>query len=123
MNEIYRVCTRCVMDTTDPEITFDDRGVCSHCLAFENDIRPQWQADLENPQKLLSLIEQIKLEGRGKRYDCIMGLSGGADSSYMALKVKESGLRPLVVHVDGGWNSELAVHNIERLLEHCGWDL
>jgi len=72
---------------------------------------------------LVSICEEIKAAGRASEYDCIIGLSGGVDSSYLALKVREQGLRPLVVHVDAGWNSELAVGNIEKVVRHCNYDL
>lgn len=119
----YQMCTRCVMDTTDPEITFDEHGVCNHCREFDEVISKNWFPNAEGQRRLEVIVEQIKREGRGKEYDCILGLSGGADSSYLALKVKELGLRPLVVHVDTGWNSELAVQNIQAILDYCGWDL
>lgn len=118
-----RMCVRCVMDTSDPEITFDERGVCSHCHYFDDVVKPRWFPNQEGRRRLDAIVQRIKRDGAGKRYDCIIGLSGGADSSYLALKVHELGLRPLVLHVDAGWNSELAVRNIEVLLKHCGWDL
>ncbi|TLX45360.1 N-acetyl sugar amidotransferase [Pseudoalteromonas phenolica] len=115
------VCTRCVMDTTDDDIYFDDNGVCNYCNNFDNVISKRWQPDRED--LLEQRIEQIKREGKGKEYDCIIGLSGGIDSSYLAVKLKDYGLRPLVVHVDAGWNSELAVHNIKQVVDYCGFDL
>ncbi|MCX6101017.1 MAG: N-acetyl sugar amidotransferase [Candidatus Bipolaricaulota bacterium] len=118
-----RVCVRCVMDTSDPEIVFDEKGVCSHCHYFDDVVKQRWFPNEEGRRRLGAIVQQIKEEGASKPYDCIIGLSGGADSSYLALKVRELGLRPLVLHVDAGWNSELAVRNIELLLKHCGWDL
>jgi N-acetyl sugar amidotransferase len=118
-----RVCTRCVMDTTDHDITFDERGVCNHCRNYESERARTWFPNEEGAGKLSALIARIKSEGAGKPYDSILGLSGGVDSSWLALKVKEWGLRPLVVHVDAGWNSELAVANIERVVKHCDFDL
>lgn len=115
------VCTRCVMDTTDDDIYFDDNGVCNYCNNFDNVISKRWHPDRED--LLEQRIEQIKREGKGKEYDCIIGLSGGIDSSYLAVKLKDYGLRPLVVHVDAGWNSELAVHNIKQVVDYCGFDL
>lgn len=123
MTEIYQTCTRCVMDTTDPEITFDEAGVCNHCREFNDVISKQWFPNEEGEQRLKLIIEQIKAAGVGRRYDCIIGLSGGVDSSYLAIKASEWGLRPLVVHVDAGWNSELAVANIEKIIKHCNYDL
>jgi N-acetyl sugar amidotransferase len=119
----YQVCTRCVMDTTDPEIEFDDQGVCSHCHYFDNSVRPIWPSMDGDPVKLDEMIRTVKAYGKGKRYDCIIGLSGGIDSSCVAVKVAEWGLRPLVVHVDAGWNSELAVMNIEQICRRLGFDL
>lgn len=119
----YRVCSWCVMDTSDPEITFDAAGQCNHCSAFEKLRGTSWFPDEDGQRRLDALIETVKSEGRGKQYDCVLGLSGGVDSSYLALKAHEWGLRPLVVHVDGGWNSELAVQNIERIVKHCGYEL
>lgn len=118
-----RVCTRCIMDTTDPDISFDADGVCSHCRRFEELFRPNWFPNDEGRRRLEEKIALIKAEGRGRDYDCIIGLSGGVDSSYLAIRVKELGLRPLVVHVDAGWNSELAVKNIENLTKALGFDL
>lgn len=119
----YRVCSRCVMDTSDPEIVFDSDGVCNHCIEFDTITRKSWHPDETGRQMWEAQIAQIKREGEGKPYDSILGLSGGVDSSYLALKVHEAGLRPLVVHVDAGWNSELAVANIEKIVKHCGYDL
>jgi N-acetyl sugar amidotransferase len=119
----YQVCTRCVMDTTDPEIDFDEYGVCNHCRHFDSVIKSQWPTLEQGGLLLTNMIETLKLQGKGKAYDCIIGLSGGVDSSYCALKVAEWGLRPLVVHVDAGWNSELAVMNIEQICKRLGFDL
>lgn len=119
----YQVCTRCVMDTTDPEIDFDAHGVCSHCRHFDQVIKPEWPSPEQGKVLLERMVETLKAHGRGKTYDCIIGLSGGVDSSYCALKVAEWGLRPLVVHVDAGWNSELAVMNIEQICRRLGFDL
>lgn len=119
----YRVCRRCVMDTSDEDITFDDQGVCNHCRGFDAERATTWFPSEEGARRLAAIVAQIKEEGRGRRYDCILGLSGGVDSSYLGLKVKEWGLRPLAVHVDAGWNSELAVANIEKIVKHCSFDL
>lgn len=118
-----RVCTRCVMDTSDPEIVFDDQGVCNHCRQFDAVTRKEWFPNEEGARRWSAICEEIKAAGRASEYDCIIGLSGGVDSSYLALKVREQGLRPLVVHVDAGWNSELAVGNIEKVVRHCNYDL
>ncbi len=111
------------MDTSDPEIVFDAQGVCSHCHHFDEITCKEWYPNEEGARRLKAVAEQIRVAGQGKEYDCILGLSGGVDSSYLALKVKDWGLRPLVVHVDAGWNSELAVANIERIVKHCQYDL
>ena len=118
-----RMCTRCVMDESDPQIAFDADGVCNHCIEFDTVTRRHWHPDEEGARQLAGILDRIKAAGAGKEYDCILGLSGGVDSSYLALKVHEWGLRPLVVHVDAGWNSELAVANIENIVKHCGFDL
>lgn len=123
MQEKYQICSRCVMDTTDPEISFNESGVCNHCVEFETSTKFNWFPNEEGAVKLRKILDAIKEKNQGKEYDCILGLSGGVDSSYLALKVKEWGLRPLVVHVDAGWNSELAVANIERIVSHCKYDL
>ena len=118
-----RVCTHCVMDTSDPDITFDETGRCSHCAHYER----RAQADLftgeEGRRRLEAVVGAIKRDGRGKTYDCLIGVSGGLDSSYVAYLVKQQGLRPLAVHLDNGWNSELAVNNVSNLLTKLGIDL
>ena len=111
------------MDDSDPAISFDAAGVCSHCQLFETRSRPHWYPNDEGRRRLEVSVAAIKAEGRGRDYDCIIGLSGGVDSSWLAVRVKELGLRPLVVHVDAGWNSELAVQNIQHLVEKLGFDL
>ena len=125
MNDIeYKICTNCVMDTSDTRIQFDLNGMCDHCNDFYTNVKPHWKVDASSRNELSKIIEKIKIEGKGKDFDCILGLSGGVDSSYMLhLAVKEFGLRPLVFHVDGGWNSELAVHNIQMLVDKLGLDL
>lgn len=112
------------MDTTDPGIQFDENGVCDHCHDFESKVKPNWHTDESGKAELNIIISKIKSEGKNKEFDCILGISGGVDSSYMLhLAVKEFGLRPLVFHVDGGWNSELAVHNINVMIDKLGVDL
>ena len=120
---IYQSCTKCVMDTSDPDITFGDDGVCNHCIEFETITRKNWFPNEEGRARWAAIVEKIRMAGQGKEYDCILGLSGGVDSSYLAIKIHEWGLRPLVVHVDAGWNSELAVANIEALVKYCNYDL
>lgn len=122
-NKQYQQCCRCVMDTSDPEIFFDTDGVCNHCVEFSRVAEAGWFPNEEGEARWSSMVEKIKITGHGRDYDCILGLSGGVDSSFLALKVKEYGLRPLVVHVDAGWNSELAVNNIDAIIQYCNYDL
>jgi len=119
----YQICSHCVMDTSDSQIVFNSEGICNHCLGFEETTKQSWFPNEQGAKQLSGMIEQIKISEKCKEYDCIIGLSGGIDSSYMALKAYEWGLRPLVVHVDTGWNSELAVSNIESIVKHCGYHL
>ena len=119
----YQVCTRCVMDTSDPDIGFDDRGVCNHCHTFDRVTSKHWHPGPEGRVLLDGLVARVRESGQNQEYDCILGLSGGVDSSYLALKVKKLGLRPLVMHVDAGWNSELAVSNIEKIVKYCEYEL
>ena len=92
-----QVCTRCVMDDTDPDIVFDRNGVCDHCLTFDSKIWPIWRGGHGRELELEKIVEKIKEQGKGKDFDCILGMSGGTDSSYLLhLVVKELGLRPLV---------------------------
>ena len=101
----YQRCTRCVMDTTDSKIVFDEDGVCDHCRNFDKNIKPFWNAHEENTDELMELAAKIRKAGEGKEYDCILGLSGGADSSYLAYIAKEvMHIRPLIFVVDTGWN-------------------
>ncbi len=120
----FTVCTNCVMDTSDSSIVFDDKGICDHCNNFYQNIEPEWYTDERGHQKLTEIITKIKKDGFGKDFDCIIGMSGGIDSSYLVYVAKEVyGLRPLVFHVDAGWNSQIAVNNIERLVDKLGLDL
>ncbi len=121
---VYKICKNCVMDTTDSNIVFDDHGVCDHCNIFKYQIEPFWHTDERGHKQLEELVYKIKKEGAGKDFDCMMGMSGGIDSSFLLYKmVTEFGLRPLVFHVDAGWNSQIAVNNIERLVDGLGLDL
>lgn len=119
----HQICSQCVMDTSDAQITFDDQGVCDHCRTYERDVRPNWHTDERGHRALQELITEIKTRGKGKDFDCIIGLSGGIDSSYLTHVATEYGLRPLVFHVDAGWNSQIAVNNIEKLVDKLGLDL
>lgn len=124
MESTYNVCSNCVMDTTDSEIIFDEHGVCDHCNNFYKNILPNWHPDERGWQELTKVAEKIKKEGAGKDFDCIIGMSGGVDSSYLTYVAKEMlGLRPLILHVDTGWNSQLSMNNIEKLIDKLGLDL
>jgi N-acetyl sugar amidotransferase len=117
-------CTRCILDTkADPRIRFDAEGICNHCRRYES-LREARIATGERGRVLREqLVERMRREGKGREYDCIIGVSGGVDSTYVASLVKSYGLRPLAVHLDNGWNSELAVANIERVLRRLNIDL
>ena len=112
------------MDTTDSSIVFDEIGVCDHCKTFKEITLPKWNKDLSDKFLINQLVEKIKREGKGKDFDCIIGMSGGIDSSYLTYLAKEQmGLRPLVFHVDAGWNTQIAVNNIEQIVSKLNLDL
>jgi N-acetyl sugar amidotransferase len=111
------------MDTTDPEIVFDERGICNHCRAYDANAARFAFSPEERQQRFDALVARMRQEGQGKDYDCVIGLSGGVDSSYVAHLLVRQGVRPLAVHLDNGWNSELAVKNIENLVTKLGIDL
>jgi N-acetyl sugar amidotransferase len=120
----YRICTNCVMDTSDSKIVFDEKGVCDHCKVYYAKTLPSWDVGPVGRARLEKKLEKIRLEGKGRDFDCIIGMSGGIDSSYLTYLAKEEfGLRPLVFHVDAGWNSQEAVNNIERIVDGLGLDL
>ena len=121
----YQMCTRTVMDTTDPDITFDENGVSNHALNYDRTMKRFVDAAMagERADELAALVETVKAAGKGKQYDCVIGVSGGVDSSYLALQAVKLGLRPLAVHFDSGWNSELAVDNIHNIVSKLGLDL
>ena len=123
MDRKHQRCSVCIMDTSDPKITFFGQSGCNHCIGMKASQGITWFNDITGKKRLNEILDRIKQEGRGKQFDSILGLSGGADSSYLALKAFDWGLRPLVVHVDGGWNTELAVRNIQSILDYTGWDL
>jgi N-acetyl sugar amidotransferase len=123
MTESIQVCTRCIMDTTDPDIVFGANGWCNHCTGWFARSAFYALPLEERTHRLEALMEEIKRRGHGKDYDCIIGVSGGVDSSFVAIKVRELGLRPLAIHVDNGWNSEKAVGNIKRILDPLHIDL
>ncbi len=120
----YQICTNCVMDKSDSRITFDKNGMCDHCQDFYLNVQPNWHTDERGRMELERIVKKIKADGKNRDFDCILGMSGGVDSSYLLhLAVTELGLRPLVFHVDGGWNSELAVYNIQVMIDKLGLDL
>ena len=125
MTDSYRICTRCIMDTTVQGIEFDENGVCNYCREYEENARRVLLPDEIREKKLGEIVNQIREKGRkNEKYDCLIGLSGGVDSTYAAyIAVKELGLRPLAVHVDNGWNSEISENNIRRAVERLDLDL
>lgn len=124
MNEFYQVCTRCVMDTSATDISFDENGVCNYCSEFLTRSGHILLKDpIQRTQELNTFVAKVKAEGKGKPYDCIIGVSGGVDSSWVLVQAVKLGLRPLAVHMDNGWNSELAQNNIANLVRGLGVDL
>jgi N-acetyl sugar amidotransferase len=123
MTRPYRLCARCIMDTTDPEIEFDDRGICNHCERAERLLATRMPAYKTGGYRVERIVERIKAAGKGAPYDCIVGVSGGVDSTYVAYTVRQLGLRALAVHFDNGWDSELAVQNIEQVLRRLDIEL
>lgn len=120
----YQICNHCVMDTTDSDIVFDENGVCGYCNDYQKKILPWWNHGNGHEQELDTLLNNIKRKGRKRKYDCILGLSGGLDSCYMLhLAVKEWGLRPFVFHIDTGWNLPVAEENIEKLCKKLNVEL
>lgn len=119
----YRICSKTIMDTTDPDIGFDENGVSNHVAEYEALVERRVPEEKEAKKVLADIVTEIKAAGKGKKYDCIIGVSGGVDSTYTGYIAKELGLRPLAVHLDNGWNSELSVSNIEKVLDKLEIDL
>jgi len=111
------------MDTSDPDIIFDENGVCNHCKNHEKKVLAEIIPDEKQSASLKELVSQIKTRGKRKKYDCVIGISGGVDSSYVALLAKDLGLSALLVHLDNGWNSDIAVKNIKNIARNTGFDL
>lgn len=119
-----QICTNCVMDTTNPELFFDEKGVCNRCNEFKNRILPMWNYGKGREDVLKNTIQKIKEVGKNNKYDCVIGLSGGFDSSYMLhMAVKEWGLRPLIIHIDSGWDLPVATSNINKIVKKLGVQL
>lgn len=118
-----RTCVRCIMDTSDPDLRLNAAGVCRYCRTADRILPKVQPSPEESERKLEALAARIRRSGEGREYDSVIGLSGGVDSSYTAFLAHRLGLRPLAVHFDNGWDSELAVGNIERIIEACGFDL
>lgn len=124
MSNTFQICNNCIMDTTDSTLTFDEKGWCDYCNNYYSNIVPNWDTGERGQRELFKITEKIKAEGKGKDFDCIIGISGGLDSSYLTYIAKEKlGLRPLLFHVDAGWNTDQAVGNIEKLVDALGIDL
>ena len=124
MKKNYQICTKCIMDTSDSLIKFNENGVCEYCINFKKNILPNWNKQLNNKKYLNLLAENIKKNTKNQKYNCIIGISGGVDSSYVAHIAKTlMDLNPLLLHVDAGWNSIEAVSNIEKLVDKLGLDL
>lgn len=122
--EQYQVCSNCIMDTTDSTINFDEKGQCEYCQNYYNNILPNWHPDEQGEKEIMKVIEKIKKDGAGKDHDCLIGISGGLDSSYLVYIAKEKfGLRPLLFHVDAGWNSDISTTNIQKLVDGLQLDL
>jgi N-acetyl sugar amidotransferase len=120
----YQICGNCIMDTSDSHIVFDERGWCDYCNNYRANILPHWHPDAKGEQEIMAQVEQVKRAAKGRDHDCLIGLSGGVDSSYVTYLAKEKfGLRPLLYHVDAGWNSQQAVNNIEKLVDGLDLDL
>ncbi len=120
----YQMCSRCVMDTSAADIVFDSAGVCNYCMEFmERSSHIIDKSEVEREAERHVFIAKVKRDGLGKKYDCIVGVSGGVDSSYALYMAVQEGLRPLAVHMDNGWDSELAQENIQNLVQKLGVDL
>lgn len=123
MERKYQQCVRCVMDTTDPGISFDDRGICNYCHEFDKKFAQLPKENFKESKLFKKTVLELKESTKRERYNCILGLSGGVDSSFLAYLLKESDLNPLVVHFDNGWNTEVSIRNIENLVNKLELEL
>lgn len=120
--EKYQICKRCVMDTSDIEISFDDKGNCNHCNNYFNNIIKMAYQGEKSDKEFDLLIDKMKQKGRKSKYDCVIGISGGIDSSYVAYLAKQKGLRVLLVHLDNGWNSDISEQNVSNIAKLLSFD-
>lgn len=118
----YQICSRCVMDTSDKFITFDEEGRCNHCVRFLDSVHRNAYVEGVSESRWEQILSNIRTKGRSSKYDCIVGISGGVDSSYTAHLCKEWGIRPLLLHMDNGWDTEISVKNIKTMAERLGFD-
>lgn len=123
MKQEYQVCTECVMDTTDPNITFNSDGVCNYCIEAKRELPKYRFTKEQEAANLEKITSQIRKDAGSNKYDSLIGLSGGVDSSYVTHLAKQLNLRPLIAHFDNGWNSEKSVANIKNIVDKCGFDL
>ena len=119
----YQICTRCLMDTSDPQIQFDEKGLCNHCRFYDERIKQNVFTGEDGKKRLSLLVEKVKKNGKGKEYDCILGLSGGNDSTYVAYLAKQLGLRPYLVSLDNGYDPEITKRNVQRIAKYLNTEL
>src|SRR3989344_4820944 len=123
MEESYKICTRCIMDSSDSEIKLDERGICNNCRDYEENVRKKVFKGEEGQRRFNEIITKIREDGKDKKYDCVIGVSGGVDSTYVMYLAKKKGLRPLAVHLDNGWDTKTAVKNVGRSIRKLDIDL
>jgi hypothetical protein len=121
-NKNIKGCKRCLNDSYDQKIVFDDYGVCNYCKRYDDEMKNFYHVDKNGEKKFLDIVSNIKKNKKNK-YDCVLGLSGGVDSTYLAFLLKKYNLNALAVHVDAGWNTELSVTNIQKIIDYTGFDL